>query len=75
MVGFTEDDIGERIGGQGLGGMMGIGGWAGGGVGEQNVDRRDRWRQVARNSSAEGMLSSRVNEESSFQTRIPVDCY
>ena len=68
------DDIGVGIGGQGLGGMIGIGGWAGRGVGEQNADKRDRWRRVMRNSSAEGMSSSKVNEESSLQARISVDC-
>ena len=53
------DDIGKGIGGQGLGGTVG---------------KRDRWGQAARNSSVVGTLSSRVNEESSLQTRVPADC-
>ena len=57
------DDIGEGIGGWGLGGTMGTGGWTGGGVGEWNVDRRDRWGWAARNSLAEGMSFLRVNKE------------
>ena len=70
------DDIREGIGGQELGGMTGTSGWVGGGgVEEWNVDRRDKWGWAARNSSAEEMLSSRVNEESSLQARLLVDCY
>ena len=68
------DDIGEGIGGWELGGMMSMGGWTGGAVEEWNVDRRDRWGWVARNSSVEGMLSSSFNKELSLQARIPVDC-
>ena len=35
--------MGEGIDGQGLGGITGTGGWmGGGGVGEWNVDKRDR---------------------------------
>ena len=66
------DNIGEGIGGQGLGGTTGMDGWTGG-VGEQNADRRDKWGQVARNSSEVGMLSLSVNEESSLQARVPAD--
>ena len=69
------DDMGEGIEGWGLGGMMGVGSWADGGVGEWNVDKRDRWGQAVRNSSAIGMLSSRVNEELSLQARVSADCY
>ena len=68
------DNIGEEIGGQELGGIIGTGGWMGGGVGEWKVDRRDKWRWVVRNSSAVGMLFLRVNEESSLQARVPADC-
>ena len=53
--------------------MMGISGWAGGGVERGKLDRRDKWRWAARNSSAVGILSSSFNEVSSFQTRFPVD--
>ena len=35
------DDIEDKIGGQGLGGMIG---GANSKVGEQNADRRERWR-------------------------------
>ena len=63
------DDIGERIGGQGLGDMMG---GAGGGVGEK-TDRRDKWGWAVRNSSTVGMLFSRVNEVSSLQARVLAD--
>ena len=66
------DDIGEEIGGQGLGGMTGIGGWMGGGVGEQKTDNRDRWGWAARNSSVVGMLFSSFSEESRFQVRMLV---
>ena len=59
------DDIGEGIGGHGLGGMTG-GGGGGGGVGEWKADRRDRWGQAARNSSVVGMSSLRVKEVSSL---------
>ena len=54
------DNMGEGINGWGLGGTIG---GVGGGVGEQKVDRRDRWGQVVRNSSVVGMSSSRFNEE------------
>ena len=43
-------------------------------MGGRNVDRRDRCGQVARNSSAVGMLFSRVNKESNLQVRGLVDC-
>ena len=43
LNGFAEDNMGERIGGQGLGGTTGTGGWmGGGGMREQNVDKRNR---------------------------------
>ena len=35
-------------------------------MGVWNADRRDRWGQVARNSSVAGMLSLRVNKVLSF---------
>ena len=44
------------------------------GVGEGNADSKDRWGQAARNSSAVEMSSSRFNEESSLQVRVPADC-
>ena len=72
-MGFEDDDIGEGIGGWGLGGTMGMGSWMDGGVGEWNADRRERWGRVARNSSVVGMSSSRVNKVLSFQARLPVD--
>ena len=61
------------ISGRELDDMMGIGGWAGGGV-EQNADRRDKWGQATRNSFAVGMSCLRVNKESSLQARVPADC-
>ena len=42
-------------------------------MGEQNKDVRERWERAARNSSAVGMSSSRVNEVTSFQARLPAD--
>ena len=55
--------------------MTGTGGWVGGGgVGEQNTDRRDKWGRVVRNSSVVGMLSLGVNVESSLQARVSADC-
>ena len=66
------DDIGEGIGGQGLGGTIGR---AGGRMGEQNVDKRDKWGWAARNSSAMGMSSSRVSDVSSRQSRLLVNCW
>ena len=69
------DNMGEGIGGQGFGGTVGTIGWMGrGGMRGQKVDERERWEQAARNSSAVGMLSSRVNEESSLQARVLVVC-
>ena len=68
-----EDDMGEEISRWGLRGMTGIGGWIGGGVGEWNVDRRDKWGRTARNSSVLEMLSSRVNGVSNFQARLLMD--
>ena len=47
--------MGVGIGGRGLGGMTGMGGWV-------------------RNSSAVGMLFSRVNKESNLQARVSVVC-
>ena len=41
-------------------------GSSGSGMGEQNVDKRERWGQAARNSSAVGRSSSRVREVSRF---------
>ena len=71
LASFTEvDDMGEGLGEQGLGGMIGR---AGRGVGRGDSDGRDRWGWAARNSSAVGMLSSRVNEESSLQARELAD--
>ena len=67
------DDMGEGIGGQGLGGTIGTGGWTSGCVGEQKADRGDRWGWAARNSSVVEMLSLSVNKESSFQARVPAD--
>ena len=64
------DDIKKGIDGQGLGGTIG---GAGGGVGEWKADRRERWGWVARNSSAVGILSSRVNKVSSLQARVLAD--
>ena len=66
------DGIREGIGRQGLGDMIG---GVDGGVGEWKTDRRDRWRQVARNSLAVGMSSSRVNKESNLRSRVLADCY
>ena len=63
-MGFIADDIGVKIDRQGLGDMTGMGGWLS--SGEGNRDLRDRWGCAARNSSVVGMLSSRVNEVSSF---------
>ena len=61
--------MGEGIGGQGLRGMMDAS------IGERGkFDRRDKWRQIARNSSAEGMSSLRVNEELSLQARVSAEC-
>ena len=37
------------------------------------MDERSRWGWVARNSSAVGISSSKVNEVSSFQVRLPGD--
>ena len=55
--------MGEGIGGQGLGGMMGR---VGSGVEGWKVDWRERYGQAARNSSAVGMSSSRVSKVSSL---------
>ena len=68
LAGFTVviDNMGERMGGCGLGGIMGD---AEGGVGEWNMDKRDRWGWAARNSSPVGRSSSRVREVSSLQVR------
>ena len=64
--------MGEEIGGHGFEGTIGMGGRVGGGgMGEQNVDKRDRWRQAVRNSSLVGMSSSRVREVLSFQAGDP----
>ena len=68
LAGFENEDISVEIGGQGLGGTTGMVSWVVG-----NRDSRDRWGQAARNSSAVGMLSLRVNEVLSFQTRLPAD--
>ena len=67
------DDMGERIGKQGLGGMMGGVGWVGvvGGVYDGNVDRRDEWRRVVRNSLAFWRSPSRVSNVLSLQARVP----
>ena len=73
-MGLAEDDIRGGTGGWGLEGTMGTGSWVCGGVEEWNVDKRDRWGQVARNSPAVGMSCSRVNEKSNLQARVPVDC-
>ena len=55
-MGLTVDDnIGEEIGGWGLGGMTGIGGWMDGIEGGK-VDKRDKWGQAARDSSAVGVM-------------------
>ena len=43
----------------------------GDGIGKE--DKRDKWRWAARNSSAVGMLSSRVNKELSLQARVSAD--
>ena len=64
-------DMREWIDGHELGGMMGD---TEGGVEEQNADRKDRWEQAVRNSSAIGMSLSRVREVSSLQVRILTDC-
>ena len=61
--------MGEGIGGQGLGDM--IGGAGSRGVGEGNADSRDRWGWVTRNSSLVGRSSSRVSKVSSLQVRVP----
>ena len=42
MAGLIADNMGVEIGGQGLGGTVGIGVWSGGGVGEGNRDERNR---------------------------------
>ena len=55
--------------------MMGMSGWASGGVGEWNADRRERWGRVVRNSSAVRISSLRVNKVSSFQARLLADLY
>ena len=68
------DDMGGGTGGWGLGGITGIGGWVGGGgVGEWNLNRRERWGWAARNSLAVGISCSRVNEELRLQARVPAD--
>ena len=67
--------MGEGTGGRGLGETVDTVGWVGrDSMGGWKVDKMERWGQAVRNSSAVGMSSSRVNEESSLQARVPVDC-
>ena len=61
--------MGEEIGGWRLGGMTR--GADGGGVGEGNVDKRDKWKQAARNFSPVRRLSLRVRGLLSCQARDP----
>ena len=69
------DDMGEGIGGWRLDGTVGTGGWVGGdGVRGWKADKRDRWGWAMRNSSAVGMLFSRVNEEPNLQARVLAEC-
>ena len=53
---------------------MGVGGWTGGGEKRGKLDKWGKWGWAVKNSSTVGILSSRVNEVSSFPERLPADC-